>query len=145
MLIVVENAAFEFAGYGHGSSLEIGAQLVISRLAERGRPRPRRTDQLKGGTILEPSRVKCCSKKTDRTGAVLATGDRRGDRDRARGHIDLASRLLRHCSLRLLDGAAVFQLSTWSQSRGPFQSHTAQIQRVKADCRCGVPRDFCHR
>src|SRR5262249_27893186 len=43
MLIVAENAAFEFAGYGHGSSLEIGAQLITSRLAERGRPRPRRT------------------------------------------------------------------------------------------------------
>ena len=54
MLIVAENAAFEFAGYGHGSSLEFGAQLVTSRLAERGRPRPRRTDKLKGGTILEP-------------------------------------------------------------------------------------------
>src|SRR5262245_60424817 len=43
MLIVAENAAFEFAGYGHGSPLEIGAQLIASRLAERGRPRPRQT------------------------------------------------------------------------------------------------------
>src|SRR5262245_24563331 len=45
MLIVAENAAFEFAGYGHGSPLEIGAQLITSRLAKRGRPRPRRTRQ----------------------------------------------------------------------------------------------------
>src|SRR5262244_348921 len=28
MLIVAENAAFEFAGYGHGSPLEIGVQLM---------------------------------------------------------------------------------------------------------------------
>src|SRR5262249_35665833 len=91
MLIVAENAAFEFAGYGHGSPLEIGdATHNFQTSGARKTTTTPNPDKLKGAAILEtifaasattgrniatlhfvsvaaPSRVKHYSKKTDRS------------------------------------------------------------------------------
>src|SRR6516162_818925 len=58
---------------------------------------------------------------------------------RLQGAVNLASRL-RHPLLRLSNGAADFQLSPWSQKRGPF--HLRMIARLiearKLSISCGV-------